>query len=91
MGKEIVFLSGLPRSGSTLISNLLNLHPDVYSTPSSPLYSILQKMKRAWSDDPFLLAQLDSNFEGVYERLDRSVRAFREAWSSDEDTPITVD
>lgn len=31
------FLSGLPRSGNTLLSALLNQNPDIYSSPISPL------------------------------------------------------
>ena len=91
MAKEIVYLTGLPRAGSTLICNLLAVHSDVAATPSSPLCSIIQNMRRNWSDDPFLLAQLESNYDDVYERLRRSIRSFMQAWSSDKDTPITVD
>jgi len=35
--KNINFLCGLPRSGSTLLSTLLNQHPAIYSSPHSGL------------------------------------------------------
>jgi len=31
------FLAGVPRSGSTLLGALLNQHPDVYASPTSPV------------------------------------------------------
>lgn len=39
--KDIYFLGGLPRSGNTLLSALLNQNPDVYVSPSSPLLNNL--------------------------------------------------
>jgi len=89
--KEIIYLSGLPRSGSTLLCNLLDKHSEISSTPSSPLCGLINQLRRIWSDDPFLLTQLDSNFEVVYKRLKRSLKAFMGEWSSDTNTPITID
>lgn len=89
--KQIVYLAGLPRSGSTLLSNVLAMHPNVHSTPSSPLCAIVQNMRRQWSDDHFLLSQLDSDFEVVHNRLQRSTRAFMQAWSDETTRPIVVD
>jgi sulfotransferase len=39
--KTLFFLSGLPRSGSTLLGSLLNQHPEIYATPTSPLADLL--------------------------------------------------
>jgi sulfotransferase len=91
MAKEIVYLTGLPRSGSTLVCNLLAVHSGVTVTPSSPLCNIIQNMRRHWSDDPFLLAQLEANYDDVYNRLGRSVVSFMQAWSSDDEAPVVVD
>jgi sulfotransferase len=41
MNKTYHFLAGLPRSGNTLLSALLNQNPDIYSTPLSPLPSLM--------------------------------------------------
>ena len=38
---RIHFLSGLPRTGSTLLGSLLNQNPSIYVSPTSPLYSLL--------------------------------------------------
>lgn len=40
MSKKIIFTSGLPRSCSTLLQNLLAQNPEVYATPTSPLHEI---------------------------------------------------
>jgi len=47
-------------------------------------------MRRQWSDDPFLLAQLDDNFDAVYDRLRRSTVAFINEWSRTE-KKLTID
>jgi sulfotransferase len=88
---SIVYLSGLMRSGSTLLCNILNNHPEISSSTSSPLCHIIQGMKYKWSDDPFLLSQLDHDFDKVYNRLKRSTKAFVEAWVQDEETKIYID
>jgi sulfotransferase len=41
MEKTYHFLAGLPRSGSTLLSALLNQHPDIYSSPQSDLLDMM--------------------------------------------------
>jgi len=33
MGKSLIFLISLPRSGSTLLQRMLSVHPSIYSTP----------------------------------------------------------
>jgi sulfotransferase len=37
MNKTYHFLSGLPRSGNTLLSAILNQNPEIYSSPLSPV------------------------------------------------------
>jgi len=39
--KNIFFLSGLPRSGSTLLGSLLSQNPDITVSPTSPLLDLL--------------------------------------------------
>jgi len=38
--KTVHFVSGLPRSCSTLLCNLLAQNPRVHATPTSPLHEI---------------------------------------------------
>lgn len=43
--KKIVLMSGLPRSGSTLLSALLNQNPRIHTEPSSPLLNVMESME----------------------------------------------
>lgn len=45
---RFAFLSGLPRSGSTLYSSLLNQHPDVYASPSSPVCDLMWNARQGY-------------------------------------------
>jgi sulfotransferase len=47
--KEIFYVSGLPRSGSTLLMNLLAQHPLVHATPTSGCCSLLNGVKLGWN------------------------------------------
>lgn len=47
MDKTYHFLAGLPRSGNTLLSAILNQNPKVYSTPLSPLPTYMWDMANA--------------------------------------------
>jgi len=40
MNKKINFMTGLPRSGSTLLTALLNQNPNIYSSPQSDLLQL---------------------------------------------------
>ena len=45
--KNIFFLSGLPRSGNTLLSALLNQNPEIYVSPLSPLLHNIQMVDKS--------------------------------------------
>ncbi|MFZ1829626.1 MAG: sulfotransferase [Candidatus Competibacteraceae bacterium] len=89
---RILYVTGLPRAGSTLLCQLLGLHPDIYSTGnSSPLCPILVQLRHQWSDNDFLLAQLDADFERAYQRLVNAWRGFVAGWFAETDRPWAVD
>jgi len=48
---QFTILGGLPRSGITLLSALLNQHPEIYVTTTSPLVEILWRNYTVWTDD----------------------------------------
>ncbi len=61
--KEIIFLCGLPRSGTTLLASILNQNPDIYSTPNSALCQILWDTQlKIFNDEQF---KAHPNFEGA--------------------------
>jgi sulfotransferase len=92
MNKSIIYVTGLARSGSTLLCQLLAQHPAVYSTAhSSPLCHALNNLRRQMSDDAFLLAQLDNDFDRVYGRLTNAFRGFIDGWFAETDKQWVVD
>lgn len=48
MNKTIHFISGLPRSGSTLLSNLMAQHPDCHTTTTSACHEVLFVIRNNW-------------------------------------------
>lgn len=46
--KNFHFLSGLPRSGSTVLASILNQNPEVYTTPTSPMLDQLIENQNIW-------------------------------------------
>lgn len=92
MTARFVGIAGLPRSGSTLLCQLLAEHPHVYSDGhSSPLCSVLTRLRHGISDDEFFLSQLDVDFDRTYARLASATRGFVRGWYADEDKAVVVD
>lgn len=46
--RKIYFVSGLPRSGSTLIQNVLCQNPNIYTTPTSACHDIMFEVRNFW-------------------------------------------
>ena len=55
MQKKYYFMAGLPRSGSTLLSGLLNQNPNIYSGPSSPVLSTMHVVETHLRQDELFL------------------------------------
>lgn len=47
----------MPRSGSTLLQNILGNRPDFYATPTSPLFDYLHSSRLSYSNSPMVKAQ----------------------------------
>lgn len=43
--KEFCFLAGMPRSGSTVLATLLSQHPELHTSPTSTLRSLLRSVQ----------------------------------------------
>lgn len=56
MEKEIYFINGMPRSGSTLLCNILSQNPDFHSTPTSGLSDIVYSINEMWQRNPSIKA-----------------------------------
>ena len=56
MNKSVYFISGLPRSGSTLLSAILNQNPRFYSGPSSPVITLMKCIANFFNTEKLCLA-----------------------------------
>ena len=89
-------LAGLPRSGSTLLGNVLVQNPDIFVSGSSPLVEIEAGISRIISQAPDVVAELagDSLGERVvaYGRYRAAMAAFAEAYYADRTaSPVIFD
>jgi len=50
--KKLNLIAGMPRSGSTLLCNLLNMNPNFHATATSPVIDVLQNMRSTFSHNP---------------------------------------
>jgi sulfotransferase len=83
MEKTYYFLAGLPRSGNTLLSAILNQNPNIYSTPLSPLldlmweysksYNYLNSIKRNKENKDRGAYLLSSFFDTFYKNVEKPV------------------
>ena len=63
MVKKVFFNSSLPRSGSTLLQNVLMQNPDIYSTPTSGVIEFLLAARTIYSTGDAFKAQDPSEME----------------------------
>lgn len=56
MEKTFYFIAGLPRSGSSVLSAILNQNPRFYSGPSSPVVPTMLILENSLSNDELFLA-----------------------------------
>ena len=83
--KTLHFMSGLPRSGSTVLASILNQNPDVYVTPTSPMLNVTVKMQEAWREDPTVIANYNE------EQARNLTKAILPAFWQHRPEPIIID
>jgi sulfotransferase len=92
MFPNFVGVTGLPRAGSTLLCQMLSMHPEIQCEGhSSPLCNAVLAMRRMISDDQFFLSQLDTNFDASYAHLAAAMRGFLRGWHGESDRKVVVD
>lgn len=84
-------ICGLPRSGSTLICNLLNQNPDFYASSTSTLPIIMGAVTHTASNSVEFTSDRINDREKNYERLRRSVHDLICAWYADTDAKVVFD
>ncbi len=57
MPEKIFFQSSLPRSGSTLLQNIMGQNPDFYVTPTSGVLELLYAARANYTESPEFKAQ----------------------------------
>lgn len=71
-------LAGLPRSGSTLLGNLLAQNPDIVVSGSSPLVEVLASVSRTITSAPEVIGDL--TYPSGYERHRRAMAEYGETY-----------
>ena len=85
MSKQYIFLAGLPRSGSTLLTSILNQNPDIFASSSSPVCDALYNTHINWYSSVAL--QANPNPIAVL----NVVRNLIPAFYADRTEPIIID
>jgi sulfotransferase len=86
MDKTYHFLSGLPRSGNTLLSAILNQNPNIYSTPLSPLPTLMWDYVNSCNK----MEQINRNKENKT-RVEALLFSFFDTFYKDVDKPVIID
>ena len=87
--EKLFFLAGLPRSGSTWLSAILNQNPNIFVTPISPWVELLWRHYSMWDEYPH--EELFSNDRIKKSRssyLEKITKVFYEELT---DKPIVID
>jgi len=80
--KSFNVITGVPRSGSTLLCNILNQNPEFYASSTSPITELLSTFVHQCSNTPEIQAWLADDSVGVTERLTNMTRKMLEEWYS---------
>lgn len=83
--RKYYFMAGLPRSGSTLLSAILNQNPRFYSGPSSPVVPTMLALETSLQQDELFLAYPKVDFaKGL-------IRSVIDHYYSDTDKPVVFE
>lgn len=73
-------ITGLPRSGSTLLCNVLNQNPRIHASSTSVLYSMLALLVRHHSQSPEIIGDLGRNRAETEKRFRAVLQSMCLAW-----------
>jgi sulfotransferase len=89
MNIQIYFISGLPRSGSTLLANILAQNPRFHSTATSGILEILFLVRNGWDNVLEFRAAVD-RAENEADKV-RVLRGILEAYHAGRGQPVVFD
>jgi sulfotransferase len=86
--KTIYFLAGLPRSGSTLLANILLQNPAIHVTATSGVCDMLVQVRNGWDRNDAFQAMERATSEKVKANV---LRAMLQAYFQHVERPICID
>ena len=86
MQKQLHFLSGIPRSGSTVLAAILNQNPMTHVSTTSGLVHALDGLANTWHS-----AGLLNDNDPTREKLAQTMRGCIDAFYNDTDKPVIID
>lgn len=99
MNKRIHFISGMPRSGSTLLSTILNQNPKFSANISDPLYDFIVSVISAVNtnvgmsdvvDNPRLVELIKDLFQAYYKNDNEVCFNTNRSWTANSDLLKTI-
>jgi sulfotransferase len=85
MSKKYYFITGMPRSGSTLLCNILNQNPRFKASETSPTVGLLSVVSNFWANSPECKASKNDS------DLVNAQRAILDSLYSSVDAPVIFD
>lgn len=82
---------GLPRSGSTLLCNVLNQHPEVYASSTSHMAVAMAALTGMHSSSQEVKGELILDEKNTHERLRRAIRGYVAGWYHQVEKPVVMD
>lgn len=83
--KTYYFMAGLPRSGSTMLSAILNQNPQIYSGPNSPVTGLMVALEQYLSNDEHFMAHPKP------QSANKIIGSIIDNYYSDIEKPIIID
>ena len=81
-------ITGVPRSGSTLLCNILNQNPEFYAGSTSPLPEILGVLVNKFSTNPEIQSSLIHDSEKTTDRLNKMLLSVIHSWYGEDERII---
>lgn len=88
MTKKYFYLSGLPRSGSTVLANILLQNPEIHASETSTLPMLIDSVKNQWDD---LITNKTISAELSRGREKNVLKGIFDGYYKDVDKPIVFD
>jgi len=77
-------IAGMPRSGSTLLCNILNQNPRFHASSTSCMAQTVRSISNLWSKSPEIKSEMIVAKDVTQARMVRAVRSLVEGWYHDQ-------